>query len=112
MISIAQEALAQLNFTPEADPRHEEVLAYARRCKSYAEFNEHIAFSDKMRRYGLTQAVKDITGFRPMWLESEEKELVELREVKGLTFKDIGQKINRRPSAVQAKYRRLTNTNQ
>jgi hypothetical protein len=112
MISIAEEALAQLNFKPETNPRIEEVLAYARRCKSYAEFNEHIGFSDKMRRYGLTQAVKDITGFRPAWSESEEKVLLELREVKGLTFKQIGEKINRRPSAVQAKYRRLTNTNQ
>lgn len=112
MISIAEEAISQLNFVPEADPKREEVLAYARQCKSYAEFNEHIGFSDKMRRYGLTQAVKDITGFRPVWSESEEKELIELREVNGLTFKEIGQKINRKPSAVQAKYRRLTKTNQ
>jgi len=31
-----------------------------------------------------------------------EKELVELREVDRLTFKEIGEKINRNPSAVQA----------
>ena len=109
MISIAQEAIAQLNFTPETDPKRESVIAYARRCNSYAEFRQNKVYANKMIRYGLTQAVKDITGFQPLWSESEEKELVGLREVDKLTFKEIGEKINRKPSAVQAKYSRLVN---
>lgn len=109
MISIAQEAMRELNRTPERNPKHEAVLAYARQCGSYSEFNKSKTMEEKMRRYGLTQAVKNITGYRASWTPEEESELIRLRE-RGLSFKEIGERLGKKTRAAQEKLRRMTAT--
>ena len=109
MISIAQEALSQLKRVPGSNPKHEAVLAYARQCGSYSEFNKCARMAEKMRRYGLTPTVKDITRYRASWTPEEVSELVRLRE-RGLPFKEIAARLGKKTRATQEKLRRINAT--
>lgn len=114
MISIAQEALAQLNRTPKPDPKREALLAFARQCQDYSAFCENKAWYDRMIKMGMTETVKELLGYVGRnWSLDQVKHAIKLQD-DGMSYRQIGAEMGKSKKSVEyavSKYRKLKGLN-
>lgn len=110
MISIAQEAMRELNRASESNPKHEAVLAYARQCPDYSTFCEDKVWYDRMLKMGMTETVKELLGYVGRhWSEDQVKHAIKLQD-DGMTYRQIAADMGKTRKSVEyavSRYRKL-----